>query len=1327
MASGQEPKIRLELELATDQPELLEGLDQWLKLGLVNDEQVFHLCRETLSCKLTPVPQSKPAESPAPEATSADFSPLSNPSVLTNPFDDAREALAAESSSAADFLPDSEDPESSSEALPAGQTGGAFSSRSPSNTQPNASPLGQDSLTPSRPVARWLNRLMSELSVVWLLGLGVFLVVLSSAVLAATQWAKFNAVGQYLVLLAYTLVFWGIGLWSSRNEHLQLTSRTLQMITLLLVPLNFWAMDGLGVWTSGGGFLVVAVAAVALTLAALQVMRNQQTPTIKQANALGLSFLHFGWSLSLVPVLAVYVGTVGSAIATLLTRNTGTDPPSTLRPSRWSTLAVFFALGLLLIRGLSVLSENNWGKLGLAFGLYGATWVWVGQKRLGQSQEVSSDSFSLRSAPEGSIWLGRALLWWGWLISIEDFRFQAFGVSFLGLALRLQALQKLGRRRDLLVGYAIAVQLAFVGWQLIPSSIREAIMAPLSAWATTRGGEDFALLGLSLFPYVIAMVALADWYLRQEQTKLGRFTDGIALGSNLLLTLFSLFSHPVLVVHLIASTITALIGAWRRTPTRRWRIFLCNGLSLITLIVTIDYLWPNLSETRWIGVMTVLAMLWLVLSKGLPQSWGGTAGLYGYGLSGLSYFLLWNHLIDADFQSSLGWIGFLIPLTLTLIGRHRASIVTTGIAIPLTLAIPWTRLVGLGTATGLTLANSSLYRRRWVALMATALGLGFVVCIWEDLVPNYPNDAADWCVVTVGLIAGLWMIWRWLPVPNEEEPSDQVIPTYKDAADTWGHLLAVGLLVFISLVLGFLYSGSGDPKVPYVIAQASFLVVLGLRYWGQVQSTTVYLAGWGVELLVAQMLAWQEPSTVNLAVPTLGLGLVALILSAVLRRSQPSLVAPLHTLTLAYAVLALAFRSTTATAWTGWLVVGAALLLLEVGRRKQQAGLRWLALLGLSLGWYELVIYQLLQSAGGSPVDGVIVLAGVAALIMAVYRLAANRLDRNLRLPQSDLVWAAHIHWLIGSVLMLGVGIALPFGDVDLDWVGLAIATVLLLYALLQGSIGDQSALKSAWVYAGLVELVGWFAFLRFTVPPLQILDNWWGAVACAVAVPIYWIPWSHRGWPQRPWRMMAVGAPLAITLLTEGFDHIPTLWILAGFYGWLAWHSRRIQISYLSAACIVWAIWVWLEQQNMQDTLAFVLPLGIALLYIAQVDPHLSRPDSRGSRHWLRLIAISVILLTALFTDRWTGLPVGIMALGAIAAGLFFRTRAFLYSGTAVFVLNALNQLILLNAEYPFIKWIAGILVGIALIWIAADFERRRDQWLMLTQNWMQDLDGWQ
>jgi hypothetical protein len=829
MADGEAAKIRLEIELSGSQPELLEGLDQWLQLGLISEGQVRALCQDQLTCELPPGADAASVVVPALDPTSADDSPgedAAEPStpVLTNPFDEAREALAAEAVGVSDFLPYGENPESSSAASaePSGPPSESASPEPATRRATNASAAQRNLTSSAQPVSLWLDRLMSELSVIWLLGLGVFLVVLSSAVLAATQWARFNAVGQYLVLLAYTLVFWGIGWWSSRKEHLQLTSRTLQMITLLLVPLNFWAMDGLGVWTSGGGFLVVALATVALTLAALQVLRQQQTPAIKQVNALGLSFLHFGWGWSAVPVLAVYVGVLGSAIATLFTRATGTDPPAALGSRRWATLAVFFALGLLLLRGLSVIPENNWGQVGLAFGLYGTTWVWLGQKRLGPSQAEARESVPLRSASRGGIWLGRALLWWGWLIAIDDFPFQAFGVSVLGLGLRLQALQRLGRRRDLLVGYAIAVQLAFVGWQLVPSNLRDGIMTPLSAWATTRGGEDFALLGLSLFPYVVAMVALADGYLRRGRTRLGQFSDGIALGTNLLLTVFSLFSHPVLVVHLITSTITALVGTWRRTPPRRWRTFLCHGLTLITTIVTIDYFWPTLSFTDWIGVMTALAVLWLVFSKGLPGQWGKTARLYGYGLSGLSYFLLWSHWIDNDFQSSLGWVGFLIPLTLTLIGCYRGSVFATGLAIPLTLGIPWTRLVGLGTATGLTLANSGLYRRPWVGFMAVALGLGFVVSVWEDLVPGYPNYAADWCVVTVGLMAGVWLLWRWLPAAPEAGPSTQMtVPSiYKSATDNWGPFAGGG-------AAGIYVSGPG----------------LSLRWLGRTESSLRHCPG----------------------------------------------------------------------------------------------------------------------------------------------------------------------------------------------------------------------------------------------------------------------------------------------------------------------------------------------------------------------------------------------------------------------------------------------------------------------------------------------------
>jgi len=88
-----------------------------------------------------------------------------------------------------------------------------------------------------------LQSLGAELSVRWLLFLGLFLVVVSSGVLAASQWERFPASGQYGVLFLYTLSFWGFSFWAGRQDNLRLTAQTLLIATLLLIPVNFWAMD----------------------------------------------------------------------------------------------------------------------------------------------------------------------------------------------------------------------------------------------------------------------------------------------------------------------------------------------------------------------------------------------------------------------------------------------------------------------------------------------------------------------------------------------------------------------------------------------------------------------------------------------------------------------------------------------------------------------------------------------------------------------------------------------------------------------------------------------------------------------------------------------------------------------------------------------------------------------------------------------------------------------------------------------------------------------------------------------------------------------------
>lgn len=1302
MADNREASIRLQLDLSPNQPRLLEGLDLWLSLGLLTDAQVRHLCQTHLACEVTlqsaaaPVPQTPEPSSAHPRPPITDFLP-----------------------------PDPGPSQGPPRSLP--------SRNRPRNrlsqpvTRRRSPPVANPNQRSPSPLNRWSRRLMSELSVVWLLGLGVFLVVLSSAVLAATQWARFDALGQYLVLLAYTLVFWGAGCWCSRNPHLQLTAKTLQMITLLLFPLNLWAIDGLGVWGTQEGWFMGLLAIGLLTLVNLQVLRQRQSSSLERLNVLGLAYLQGGWTWGWLPLVAIYIGTVGSAGA-ILYRQRHPAPGG-----RWTQLTVIFSLGLLLIRGLAVTPPGQMGALSLAFGLYGATWVYLGQQTLTLGAPPPPEPVG-RSVthPRWGIAIGRGLLLWGWILALGAEAYgQGFAVSLLGLGLRLQALGRWGKRRDLLVAYSLAVQLGFVGWQLIPLALRQGLLLPFRTGFNVTG-EAAVLVGLSLFPYVVALVALGDRYLRRGETNLGRFSDAMALGTNGLLTLISMANGAVLVVNLIASTVTALVVTRRRHPLARWRILGTYGLGLLATIAAVAQGWPQLPLDRWMGVMVGLAVLGLLLSKGLPHGWGRGAWFYGMGLSALAYTLLGAHLVEHNFQSDLSWLGLVIPVVLVWVEHPPASLLAMAVALPLTLGLPWTRLVGLGTATVVTGINSAVYRRNWVPFLTVGAALGLMVSAIADWLPGFPRQGADWSLVGVGLMAALVLTWRLL-APWSSPAS--LGSDYRRASDRWGYALTLGWLGAMTLAATGPYLGWRSPLGVLVLSSLGFLLVLGWRYWGLGQPWAIYLVGWGSQLLLSEVWAWRHPTAVTLAVPTLGLGALALGLGMALQqrsrsesegRSRPALITALHTLTLGYAGLALVLRLYVSTAWTGWVVVAAALLGLDVGRRQGLAGLRWLALVGLSAGWFELVLYPLLRAPEGAVADGLIVLAGVATFIMAVYWLGASRLD-PLGLPVSELRWAAHLHWGVASGLLLSAGGFTELAGARLGEVGLAIAALLVLYALAQGRLGPATDGQQAWVYAGLLELVGWFTLARLLFPGLASLDSWWGVVACSLAVPLYWLPWATRGWPAQPWRVMAVGTPLAIASFTAGLSHIPTLWVLVGFYGWVAWHSRRIRVSYLSVACAVQASWLGLNTLGTRDPLAFVLPVGLALLYLAQVDPHCGLPEGKAHRHGLRLVASALILFTALASPRWGGVPVGAMGLTAIAVGLLLRTRAFLYTGTLVFVLNALNQLILLNATYPFMKWVVGIVVGVALIWIAADFERRRDQWLQLTQTWGQDLEDWQ
>jgi hypothetical protein len=139
------------------------------------------------------------------------------------------------------------------------------------------------------------------------------------------------------------------------------------------------------------------------------------------------------------------------------------------------------------------------------------------------------------------------------------------------------------------------------------------------------------------------------------------------------------------------------------------------------------------------------------------------------------------------------------------------------------------------------------------------------------------------------------------------------------------------------------------------------------------------------------------------------------------------------------------------------------------------------------------------------------------------------------------------------------------------------------------------------------------------------------------------------------------------------------------------------------------------------------VTPPALSLLYLVQVEPHLKGTNRRQIRHFIRCLSVGLICWVALLESQWMGIVPGAIALATIFLGLAFRTRAFLYIGTATFLINAFNQLILLNSIYSFLKWVIAFIIGLILMWIAANFETRREQLVSLLQNWLAELDNWE
>ena len=191
----------------------------------------------------------------------------------------------------------------------------------------------------------------------------------------------------------------------------------------------------------------------------------------------------------------------------------------------------------------------------------------------------------------------------------------------------------------------------------------------------------------------------------------------------------------------------------------------------------------------------------------------------------------------------------------------------------------------------------------------------------------------------------------------------------------------------------------------------------------------------------------------------------------------------------------------------------------------------------------------------------------------------------------------------------------------------------------------------------------------------------------------------------------------------------ISTVGAIAGFYAMIAYLHRSVPFAYLSTAVANTTMFAWASKLGFAFTVhpqIFLWPVGLSLIGVAHVQRRSLEAETVRS---LRAIGACIIygsMATAVFTDvahqTLEMILLAVTAVAGIAAGMGLRIRAFLYAGFGFLVFDVVYMVFRIGREDPWVWWMAGIALGMAIITAFAFFEKRRhdvERWVRVLKTW--------
>ncbi len=1162
------------------------------------------------------------------------------------------------------------------------------------------------------PQPQLLRSFRAELSVLWLALVGIFLVLLSSVVLAASVWDSLGTLGQYGLLWFYTLGFGGMALWLRSKDNVPLTALMLQVATVLLIPVNFWTIDQLGLWSQG---LPIVPLGAGLVLTGLGFWLQGRTAIPWGLGlVLLLPWLQSGWQSPGIIYSTVY----GASLLTTAVLWRGRYAPW----SRLTWVGILGGLGLLIVRAIFMLQPPYY-NLALAIGLNGWLIVWLTRSQALQTWGL----------------VGWILTFLGWFLAIPTgflpdgrWSWQALVMVILLGELLYQRLRSRQEFFALLGLLGLQLQALWLLWGAIPNPGRTQILT----WAEQVGGTlgmPTVLLSILWLPAVGSTMLARQVFQGWSAPKLTKLTGMFALALGSSLCILSL-SNPTWRI-VVWGGCGCYVVAWlrRQSQVQLGWIYLLQTLSLSTLLFAVERVAPNLPTAMWVLLLFVLAAgEWCWSCTDHP--WGRTGWLVGLVLMGLGYreWLPW--VWGGDPVN--GWVlsAFIPGLFLSILSWQSQCVaprwwvgvsLVSGVGSAMFLPPGW-EMPGLWLATGVAALGAWRWRHGFPGVVALSLGFA----LWAKLVAEF-LPRGSW---SAGVVWA-YVLWVWAGrhyLTHRLRSVNSVNKVYAQICDAWAGVVTGIMLLFFTYEIytdyRYYLADMSPPSVWSLWVVGVLTLGLGYRLYQQVHPWVGYGLVWSLEVGLALSALFSPNPWLTLGLGNAVLGTLALLLLVWRQAWGTALVG----VPLFYGVIgALVGLGTSLTAFTGWMSVALGGIGLGVGcRRERWQPLTYVGMGIITLGLYQFLVYQLLQLPAGKPGDGWMVLAGLAVVLSYAYtglRVGLSHWLVRWHVPVLAVTRMGHGHWGL-AVLLAAIRFAFPTSTNGV----ISNAIILILCGIYALGYGRQAG---RWVWGGLATLLAAWGDILVLVVPEGALVNWAGTGASVLGVLLLSAPWDSWGWADvRPWQQVGLLIPGVNVLLLAGIagGEMVTwanLWVTAAFYAWSA--KRDVRRSYVSLLLLDWGLVKFLREQGWRTFLIYGLIVGVSLLYIAQVDPHWQAGNTRQRRHFLRCVATGLLGVTAIWESQGAWMP-GLLTmglgLGLAGLGLGLRVRAYLFVGTVIFTLQALIQVWIFITTYSILLWALGLGLGMAMLWVAATFETRRTQVMALMQTFFQtELARWE